>query len=77
MLNNSNMGIWGHDYTLKQKRINKQVCKNYFSNRVAKLWNKWPEPVIRFESLNIKYICVASLQKGPHVAVYQSRENRS
>ena len=25
---------------------------------------------------NIK-ICVASLQKGPHVAIYQSRENRS
>ena len=22
-------------------------------------------------------ICVASLQKGPHVAIYQSRENRS
>ena len=23
------------------------------------------------------HICVASLQKGPHVAIYQSRENRS
>ena len=23
------------------------------------------------------YICVVSLQKGPHVAIYQSRENRS
>ena len=25
----------------------------------------------------IEDICVASLQKGPHVAIYQSRENRS
>ena len=25
----------------------------------------------------LPYICVASLQKGPHVAIYQSRENRS
>ena len=24
-----------------------------------------------------EYICVASLQKGPHVAIYQRRENRS
>ena len=29
-------------------------------------------------SLNVeKTKCVASLQKGPHVAIYQSRENRS
>ena len=25
----------------------------------------------------MEVICVASLQKGPHVAIYQSRENRS
>ena len=38
-LNNSNMGLRGHDYTLEQKRIYtcKPVCKNYFSNRVIKL----------------------------------------
>ena len=54
-LNNSNMGLRGHDYTLEQKRIYtcKPVCKNYFSNRVIKLWNKLPEHVIRSESLNI------------------------
>ena len=56
MVNNSNMGLRGHDYTLEQKRIYKAVCKNYFSNRVVKLWNKLPEHVIRSESLNIKYI---------------------
>ena len=28
-------------------------------------------------NLKISHICVASLQKGPHVAIYQSRENRS
>ena len=38
--------------TLEQKRIYKPVCKNYFSNRVVKLWNKLPEHVIRSESLN-------------------------
>ena len=52
-LNNSNMGLRGHDYTLEQKRIYKSVCKNYFSNRVVKLWNKLPEHVIRSEYLNI------------------------
>ena len=54
-LNNSNMGLRGHDYTLEQKRIStcKPVCKNYFSNRVIKLWNKLPEHVIRSESLII------------------------
>ena len=51
-LNNSNMGLRGHEYTLEQKRIYKPVCKNYFSNRVVKLWNKLPEHVIRSESLN-------------------------
>ena len=52
-LNNSNMRLRGHDYTLEQKRIYKPVCKNYFSNRVVKLWTKLPEHVIRSESLNI------------------------
>ena len=36
-LNNSNMGLQGHDYTLQQKRIYKPVYKNYFSNGVVKL----------------------------------------
>ena len=52
-LNNSNMELRGHDYILEQKRIYKPVCKNYFSNRVVKLWNKLPEHVIRFASVNI------------------------
>ena len=52
-LNNSNMGLRGHDYTLEQKRIYKPVCRNYFSNRVVKLWNKLPEHKNRCESLNI------------------------
>ena len=52
-LNNSNMRLRRHDYTLEQKRIYKPVCKNYFSNRVVKLWTKLPEHVIRSESLNI------------------------
>ena len=52
-LNNSNMGLWGHAYTLEQKMIYKPVCKNYFSNRVVKLWNKLPKHVIRSESLSI------------------------
>ena len=32
---------------------------------------------ILFSSIDRKANCVASLQKGPHVAIYQSRENRS
>ena len=47
-LNNCNMGLRGHDYTLEQKWIYKPVCKTYFSNRVVKLWNKLPEHVIRY-----------------------------
>ena len=47
------MELRGHDYTLEQNRIYKPVCKNYFLNRVVKLWNKLPEHVIRSESLNI------------------------
>ena len=52
-LNNSNMELRGHDYTLEQNRIYKPVYKNYFLNRVVILWNKLPEHVIRSESLNI------------------------
>ena len=29
-LNNINMGLLGHDYTLEQKRIYKPACKHYF-----------------------------------------------
>ena len=36
------------------------------------------EPLfIVFNLLKFNDICVAFLQKGPHVALYQSRENRS
>ena len=45
-LNNGNMGLRGHDYTLKQKSIYKPVCEKYFSNRLVKLLNKLPEHVI-------------------------------
>ena len=33
--------------------------------------------ISRLQIINLYDKCVAYLQKGPHVAIYQSRENRS
>ena len=47
-----------------------------FIQRLAKSTNSF---IMAIENSWIVHIdiCVASLQKGPHVAIYQSRENRS
>lgn len=50
---NVNMQLRGHEHTLETKRIYNPKVKNFFSNRVVKLWNTLPYSIISVDSLNI------------------------
>ncbi len=50
---NNYVYLRGHNYMLEQRRIQKPVCRNFFSNKVVKVWNNLPNHVVMAESLNI------------------------
>lgn len=49
---NIHMQLRGHELILEQKRIYNRKVKNFFSNRVVKLWNTLPYSIITVVSLN-------------------------
>ena len=43
---------WGHSYKLNKDRVNGDVLKYSFANRVIEQWNRLPEEVISANSIN-------------------------
>ena len=42
----------GHTFAVKIEAFNTNVTKNYFTNRVASLWNSLPSSVVESKSVN-------------------------